>query len=61
MFRARSAPGTSTPFPNGAEGNPDNEGNLTVDQALLGQLPRPVYRCLRMHENIVSRTTDIFG
>jgi hypothetical protein len=60
MFRARSAPGASTPFPNGTERNPDDLGHLAVDQASLGQPPRPVHRCLRMHENIVSRTTDIF-
>ena len=61
MFRARSAPGASTPFPNGKEWKPDDQGDLAVDQALLGQLPCPVHRCLGVHENIVSRTTDIFG
>jgi hypothetical protein len=60
MFRARSTPGASTPFLYGAERNPDDLGDLAVKQALLGQLPRPVHRCLWVHEDIVSRTTDIF-
>jgi len=61
MFRARSAPGACTPFANGTERNPDDLGDLAVDQALLGQAPRPVHRCLRVHEIIIPRTTDIFG
>jgi hypothetical protein len=61
MFRARSAPSASTPISYGAERNPDDLGDLAVEQALLGQLPRPVHRCLRVHEVIIPRTTDIFG
>lgn len=61
MFRARSAPGASTPSPDGTEWDPDDQSDLAVDQALLGQLACPVHHCLRVHANIIRRTTDIFG
>ena len=59
-LRAGSAPDASPPLLDGADRDADALGNHAVDEALLGQLPCPVHCSLRVHEDIISRTADIF-
>jgi hypothetical protein len=48
------------PLPDRAEWNPDDQGDLAIEQSLNREGARLIDGCLRMHENSIARTTDIF-
>jgi hypothetical protein len=57
----RGTPSASAPIPDRAKRDPNDQGHLTVEYALLAERMRLIHRRLRVHDNIVHRTTDIFG